>query len=496
MVAAVLQHRIPYANTDPTVVRLDHPLLVGARAILTPKTRRNLVTGVVGSFSGNSNDTRGWVWVEPNSNFSVYETGFIGGAATVSTFVFFDPFEFAVDYTRQVFYCGVESVGKTMTIMAEDGTASVGFYGHRIIAPKNEFSPRDLMAVCCTLPNGQTGSAKLYINGKNKPWTTEGGSPQTQNFDYNWTIAFGAKVTSSSFRGRAFIGVVWDRLLSDAEAEALTADPWQLFAPRRTVFLLGAAGGYTANISASFPQITSAVSSVLGHNADISTSLPALQSTISASRVLKASVQAVLQALTASLTADVIAPGTKTADISARLPNLQAALAATRGLQADLSAVLPALRASASTTLEHIASVSASLANLQATLSAGKVQTADIATSLPSLVASLTASQAITARISAQLPRLQGSSSAELVITAFIAASLSALQASLGGSVTRVASAQTTLPSLSARIISGRLKRSFEVYRSVSQIKLAVRLESKLDQRSFRATSRLGVQSE
>lgn len=171
------------------------------------------------------------------------------GAVDLTIFIDVVPLEFTTGVETVLFSQNKDTVTGSTThpvlVMAEDGTLSVGFFGHRIIPPKNEFVVGDRIRFAVTIP-GYSGSSRIWINGSTRSWTTEGGSPVTLNEPSSWTAMIGAPpdlVSNNYGKSRVYTAAMWNAILPDAFLEDLTADPSIMFAPRRTVFLLGVAGG-------------------------------------------------------------------------------------------------------------------------------------------------------------------------------------------------------------------------------------------------------------
>jgi hypothetical protein len=64
--------------------------------------------------------------------------------------------------------------------------------------------------------------------------------------------------SNRAFVGRVFLGALWDRALADAEVAALTANPWQLFAPQQIFVPRAAAAPALPDLSAITPSLITA----------------------------------------------------------------------------------------------------------------------------------------------------------------------------------------------------------------------------------------------
>jgi hypothetical protein len=96
----------------------------------------------------------------------------------------------------------------------------------------------------------KSGSQRYFVDGRLNSSGTGSGTSATVNSN---PISFGCyKNDSASLNGDLALGVVWaDRFLTDAEIAEISANPWQLFAPRSIwVPVSAASGAYTLSCDA------------------------------------------------------------------------------------------------------------------------------------------------------------------------------------------------------------------------------------------------------
>lgn len=151
------------------------------------------------------------------------------------------------------------------------------------------------------------GSSSIWLNGKKQALSTaSGGSGSVTSTADDYVIGNRLNDNARGFDGQIFLIAGIDAALTDAEAEALSGNPWQLFrAPsRRIYFDIGAAGGFTDTVlsadggavsSLAAQAIAKAAASSSGVAASSLTAQALTQSTLSATG--SASVSAVGQSL-------------------------------------------------------------------------------------------------------------------------------------------------------------------------------------------------------
>lgn len=146
--------------------------------------------------------------------------------------IWFSTDDSPVDGTRPMWDMGRNTsatAGRGIRANTEDGTVSVGYYGHRQIATKNNISLNEWNHSVTVVLSGaaNTDDTEHYINGSGQSMTDESGSPQSMNTGdpLNSTLARGNSGSPVFFDGRLAEFFSFNRALNSQEVQEIYSGP-------------------------------------------------------------------------------------------------------------------------------------------------------------------------------------------------------------------------------------------------------------------------------
>lgn len=281
------KHRTRQPQGSPSV-DWSNPLTRGLVSLIDPASGADLVATAPVTYNGTVNRPASRLGVAVSASTNKGAGAVAGGATGVSTGPLTD-FVFVAAYTAVgsgstfIYGCGTYDGGSNgCGIALEHGTISYRWGAVDIgsnLASSLASSGEALPSEGGFLVHSRDGAThRLYRNGALRASVsgTSGNASATSKF-----VACNLVATAGTFSTTAPIALAgrFNRALSDAEVEELSANPWQLFQPRRIWVPQAAAAGTTVDVPAGSLSLTGYAPSVV---APQSVSVPAAALTLSA----------------------------------------------------------------------------------------------------------------------------------------------------------------------------------------------------------------------